>query len=88
MTSTRIYEPNMYLSLPAINSSDAQWIVELYKHQERVGPNDQFELPAIVYKVAIEHLTDTLSPTLSQASDAAYIKLEKERRQADWANIA
>eukprot|EP00972_Heterocapsa_arctica_P071247 10524382-Heterocapsa_arctica.AAC.1 len=88
MTSVRLREPSKFLSLPAINSSDAQWIVELHKRQEIIGPLDTFELPAMVYKVAIEHLTDSLSPTLSQASDTAFIKLEKERRQEDWVKIA
>jgi hypothetical protein len=68
-------------------ASDAQWIAELHRHQERVGPFDN-ELPAAAYKIAIEHLEDSLAPTLGQAADTAFIKTEKARHDADRARIS
>eukprot|EP00972_Heterocapsa_arctica_P051463 7569946-Heterocapsa_arctica.AAC.1 len=45
MTSTRLREPDKFSDLPTMNASDAQWIAELYRHQDRCGPFDT-ELPA------------------------------------------
>eukprot|EP00972_Heterocapsa_arctica_P061147 9016370-Heterocapsa_arctica.AAC.1 len=35
MSSTRLREPSRFSDLPAMEASDAQWIVALYMHQDR-----------------------------------------------------
>eukprot|EP00972_Heterocapsa_arctica_P096050 14169256-Heterocapsa_arctica.AAC.1 len=87
MTSVRLREPRFVLSLPSVNASDATWIIALHKHQARIG-NPETDLPAVVYKVAIEHMSDNLAPDLVQQNDPVYIKTEKEKRAADRARIA
>eukprot|EP00972_Heterocapsa_arctica_P008609 1258509-Heterocapsa_arctica.AAC.1 len=44
MSSVRLREPGRYSSLPELKASDAQWIVELHKHQE-IFPYD-YDFPA------------------------------------------
>eukprot|EP00972_Heterocapsa_arctica_P041618 6135844-Heterocapsa_arctica.AAC.1 len=87
MTSVRLHEPRLFLSLPNMNASDAAWIIALHKHQERIG-NPETDLPAVVYKVAIEHMSDNVAPDLSQQKDPLFIKAEVEKRAADRARIA
>eukprot|EP00972_Heterocapsa_arctica_P112451 16431872-Heterocapsa_arctica.AAC.1 len=84
MSSTRLREPSLFSSLPAMGESDAKWIVALYYHQERC--EIESDLPAVVYKVAIDLLTDSLHPELT--ADPALIELEKARREADRALVA
>eukprot|EP00972_Heterocapsa_arctica_P011081 1622174-Heterocapsa_arctica.AAC.1 len=82
MSSVRLREPTRFSCLPAMTASDAQWIVELHVHQDRVGPFD-LDLPAIVYKIAVDLLTDSVYPDLN--ADPAFIKREKARREDDRA---
>eukprot|EP00972_Heterocapsa_arctica_P011292 1655525-Heterocapsa_arctica.AAC.1 len=85
MTSVRLREPDKFTSLPAMHASDAQWIAELHRHQDRCGPFDT-DLPAVVYKVAIDHLTDSLFLT-EQTANSTFIKQEKARRDEDRAKV-
>eukprot|EP00972_Heterocapsa_arctica_P070671 10438551-Heterocapsa_arctica.AAC.1 len=68
MSSVRLREPDRYSSLPEMFASDAQWIVELHKHQEICQYDN--DLPAVVYKSQSISLpthcirTSTLTPLL------------------------
>eukprot|EP00972_Heterocapsa_arctica_P022960 3377294-Heterocapsa_arctica.AAC.1 len=67
-----------------MGGSDAKWIVALYYHQDRCEVTS--ELPAVVYKVAIDLLTDSLYPELT--ADPTLIESEKAHRDADRALVA
>eukprot|EP00972_Heterocapsa_arctica_P004580 681064-Heterocapsa_arctica.AAC.1 len=84
MSSTRLREPNRFADLPAMDASDAQWIVDLHMHQDRCGPIGS-DLPAVAYKIAIDLLTDSVYPELT--ADSTFIKSEKVRREADRAKV-
>eukprot|EP00972_Heterocapsa_arctica_P020484 3020690-Heterocapsa_arctica.AAC.1 len=76
MSSTRLREPSLFSSLPTMGASDARWIVALYHHQDRCDCMTT-DLPAVIYKVAIDLLTDSLYPELT--ADSALIETEKAR---------
>eukprot|EP00972_Heterocapsa_arctica_P040565 5977434-Heterocapsa_arctica.AAC.1 len=56
MSSMKTWEPDRISGLPEFDASDAQWIGELHNHQVRCG--DHGSCPAVVYKVAIDALTE------------------------------
>eukprot|EP00972_Heterocapsa_arctica_P064316 9491142-Heterocapsa_arctica.AAC.1 len=84
MSSTRLREPDRFSDLPAMDASDAQWIVELHMHQDRCGPLES-DLLAVVYRIAIDLSTDSVYPDLT--ADPAFIKKEKARREDDRAKV-
>eukprot|EP00972_Heterocapsa_arctica_P109784 16164042-Heterocapsa_arctica.AAC.1 len=81
MSSTRIHEPSNLSRLPLMGASDAKWIAALHHHQEKFA--NCHELAAVVYKVAIYLLTDSLY--LAVDADSTLIEAEKARREADRA---
>eukprot|EP00972_Heterocapsa_arctica_P058773 8664313-Heterocapsa_arctica.AAC.1 len=85
MSSTRLYEPDLFPNLPAFDASDARWIVELHQHQSRLGHHDT--CPAIVHKVAIDLLTDSLYPSMAESSNPSLVKSEREKRTKDRARV-
>eukprot|EP00972_Heterocapsa_arctica_P099356 14662174-Heterocapsa_arctica.AAC.1 len=65
-----------------MGESDAKWIVAFFHHQDRCNCITT-DLPAVVYKVAIDLLTDSLYPELT--ADSTLIEAEIARRDADRA---
>eukprot|EP00972_Heterocapsa_arctica_P073965 10917292-Heterocapsa_arctica.AAC.2 len=85
MTAIRLFEPERCSSLPSFDNSDAKWIAGLYQHQSRCGT--QGLCPAVLFKVAIDHLSDSCFPTIDEASDPNKQKAEKARTTKDRARI-
>eukprot|EP00972_Heterocapsa_arctica_P082549 12164254-Heterocapsa_arctica.AAC.1 len=72
-----IWEPERVSGLPGLDAPDAKWIGELHSHQVRCGLHSA--LPAVVYKISIDALTDSLYPSLAEASQPVPMTAEKER---------
>eukprot|EP00972_Heterocapsa_arctica_P061344 9045020-Heterocapsa_arctica.AAC.1 len=56
MSAIKIWEPKRILGLLSLDASDARWVGELHLHQVRCGLHGS--LPAVVYKISIDSLTD------------------------------